>query len=108
MAKAKTKTKKTINTNLKKKKITLSFETEPGSEVLIAGSFNEWNITNAKKMKKLKEDAENAGSYSITMFLPDGEYEYKFYSAGKWYLDPQAPTKKLNAFGSFNNVLSVS
>ncbi|CAM2064588.1 Glycogen-binding domain-containing protein [Sulfidibacter corallicola] len=89
----------------KKKKVTLSFDGEPGVEVKVAGSFNEWSLDDKKKSKVMKED--KAGHYSINLFLPLGEHEYKFYSNGEWILDPKVEVKKLNRFGTFNGVITV-
>lgn len=91
---------------IKKKKISLNFEATPGAEVIVAGTFNDWAVLDAKKAKKMKE--EEAGKFSLNMFLTEGEYEYKFYSEGKWINDPAAETHKQNAFGTFNSVLTVA
>ena len=90
----------------KKKKITLSFEGEPGSEVKVAGSFNDWSLSDKKKVKVMKE--ADAGHFSINLFLPIGEHEYKFYQNGEWILDPKAEKKTLNRFGTFNAIIEVS
>ncbi len=92
---------------VKRKKITLKFETAPGSEVFVSGSFNQWSLNDPKKTKQLKEDKKKAGNYSINLLLPKGEHEYKFFCDGRWYTDPKAETHKQNVFGSFNSVVSV-
>lgn len=89
----------------KKKKVTLSFEGEPGSEVKVAGSFNDWSINDKKKAKVMKE--KDAGHFSINLFLPVGEHEYKFYSNGEWIVDPKADKKAPNRFGTYNAVIEV-
>lgn len=93
-------------TKVKKKKVNLTFEGTPGSEVIVAGSFNEWAVLDVKKAKKMKEDSE--GQFSVKMFLPIGEHEYKFYNDGKWFNDPTAEKHKQNAFGTFNSVITVA
>ena len=105
-AKAK-KTETAVSAAPKKKKVTLSFEAEPGLKVFVAGSFNQWSV-DQKTAKQLKEDKQKQGFYSIAMFLPPGEHEYKFFSEGSWYSDPKAEVRKLNSFGTFNSVLSVA
>lgn len=94
----------------KKKRISLSIELESGQDVFVAGSFNEWTLSDNrnKKMRKLKEDKEHQGLYSINMFLLPGSYEYKFFCDNQWYLDPKAENKLLNPFGGFNSVLDVT
>lgn len=94
-------------TKPKKKRVNLSFVSEPGHEVLIAGTFNDWEIEDKKKAKVMKEDAENAGNYNITMFLPAGEHEFKYVVDGEWVRDPNVETVKANPFGSYNMVLTV-
>ena len=91
---------------IKKKKITLTYEGTPGAEIVVAGSFNEWSVEDPKKAKKMKE--EGAGHYAINMFLPVGEYEYKFYQDGKWFNDPVAADHKPNCFGTFNSVIKIA
>lgn len=91
---------------IKKKKVTLSFEGTPGTDVIVAGSFNDWAVLDVKKAKKMKEEEE--GKFSVNMFLPVGEYEYKFFNEGKWFNDPAAETHKQNAFGTFNSIITVA
>ena len=93
-----------------KKKVTFRFEGEPGQQVFVAGSFNNWDLEESKKgskAKKLKEEKKQKGVYSINMFLPRGEHEYKFFSEGKWFADANSQDHKLNSFGTFNSLLKV-
>ena len=95
----------------KKKKITLSYEGEPGREVLVAGSFNSWEIDQGQKgakVKKMKEDTASSGKYTINMFLPLGDYEYKFFCDGHWYVDRKAEEQVPNQLGTFNSILRVA
>jgi len=97
----------------KKKKVTLTFQWEPGKDVIVAGSFNDWAIDpadkgQAKKVKKLKEDNKIQGTYSINMFLTPGDHEYKFFTGEQWHADPQAENKTPNIFGTYNSVLEIS
>ena len=112
MAKANTKAVKkpaaATNGKSKKKKVTFQFNTDPGQEVLVAGTFNDWDIEDKKKVKTLKEKSPRTGSYTLNMFLPSGEYEYKFFSNGRWYSDPNADVRKLNSFGSFNSIIEIA
>ena len=98
MAKAKT----------KKKRVTFRFEGTPGSEVIVTGSFNDWTVADKKKAKIMKEAKEENGVYTLNMFLPEGEYEYKFYADGSWHNDPKAETHKQNVFGTFNSIIEVA
>ena len=49
-----------------------------GSEIYMAGSFNGWNP--ADKNYKFKHSSK--GSYSLSLLLPPGEYEYKLTRGG--------------------------
>jgi Glycogen recognition site of AMP-activated protein kinase len=96
--------------SIKKKKVNLAFDTTPGKTVLVAGEFNDWEIDEAdrhKKLRKMKEE-DQPGHYTITMFLPTGKHEYKFFVEGEWHMDPLATEKALNAFGTYNSVLEVN
>lgn len=95
--------------SIKRKKISLSFDTEPGKSVFVAGDFNDWVISTDernKKVRKLKE--ANDGHYTINMFLPVGKHEYKFFCEDQWMLDPLAEEKEVNPFGTYNSVIEVA
>ena len=74
---------------------------DQGSEVYVAGTFNEWN---AKKNKL----AYKSGSYATTLMLPKGRHEYKFVIDGVWCVDPECPEWTPNGLGSLNSVLNVT
>lgn len=99
--KKKTPSTKTAKPKLKRKRVTLAFKAEPGSEVFVAGTFNNWNPSE----KKMKETAD--GEFSIQLMLPSGEHEYKIISNGRWLPDPNAVGWSPNPFGSFNSVIRV-
>jgi 1,4-alpha-glucan branching enzyme len=86
-----------------KKRVVISFKTEPGSDVFIAVSFNDW----AQDKKQLK-DKNGDGDYTATLVLAPGIYEYKFVVNGIWTLDPDPERDwTQNAFGTLNSVLRV-
>lgn len=74
----------------------------PGSQVFVAGSFNDWNPT-ANPLK----DNPDSGHFKATLGLPSGTHEYKFVVNGDWVVDPRRATWTLNAYGSPNSVLHV-
>ncbi len=84
-----------------RKRVSLKISAKPGSEVYVAGSFNDWNPT----QKQLKE---KNGAYEGTLFLPRGRYEYKFVVDGNWQVDPECEEWTPNDFGSLNSVLVVN
>ena len=102
----KTKTKKNAAKKTEtpaKKRIVITFKAEPGSDVCIAGSFNDW----APDEKKLKDEFGD-GVYSATLTLPPGIYEYKFVVNGIWTLDPDPDRDwTQNGLGTLNSVLRV-
>lgn len=83
-----------------KKSVTFTVNADKGKEVYLAGSFNEWSTT-AKKM------AYKSGSYSATVQLAPGEYQYKFVIDGTWCADPENVNAVKNDQGTFNSVIVV-
>ena len=73
----------------------------PGKEVLLAGSFNDW-----QPVKKLT-DKKGDGIYRCRLMLAPGEYQYKFLIDGEWRSDAANPNFTPNGFGSLNSVLVV-
>lgn len=84
------------------KSVTFSLVTDVGSEVFVAGSFNEWNPTALKLV-----DKDGKGAYSATIKLESGEYEYKFIINGEWAIDPNCKEWRVNCFDTMNSVLRV-
>ena len=76
--------------------------TEPGSEVYIAGTFNNWDPT----LHRL-QDAPDSGVFKIELPLPPGRHEYKFIVNGEWRLDPACPAWLPNDMGTLNSVVEV-
>ncbi len=82
------------------RKVTFQIRAEEGSEVYVAGTFNEWNATSDKL-------AEKNGLYSTTLLIPRGRHEYKFIVNGVWCVDPGCPVWVPNEVGSLNSVITV-
>ncbi len=93
--------KKAASTN-GKKRVSFEINAEPGINVAIAGSFNEWNCD-----KKKLADKNADGTYRCTMMLPPGTYEYKFFVNGTWCADPANPNFTQNDHGTLNSVIVV-
>lgn len=102
--KVKKKTVKKKNTKpiLKKNErlVKFSVPADAGSEVFVAGSFNNWDPT-ANKLRKYKEN------YITSIVLPVGRYEYKFIINGIWHVDPNCDEWQPNDMGSINSVITV-
>lgn len=69
------------------KEVTFRFQPIIGGvdAVYLGGTFNDWS-----KTRHRMTDADGDGIYSITLLLPDGRYEYKFFVDGRWITDPDA------------------
>lgn len=75
---------------------------KPGSEVFVAGTFNNWSVT----ANPLKGNSSR-GHYIATLAVCPGRHEYKFVVDGVWQVDPSCPVMVANPFGSENSVLQV-
>ena len=76
----------------------LALTTHP--KVMLAANFNEWKPVTCKKQKD--------GTYSVTVNLPPGTYEYKFIVDQEWVVDPDNPTWARNSYGTFNSVAHLA
>ena len=84
-----------------KKRVVFKLNNPEAHEVLLAGSFNSWDPSK----RPLKKDAKN--TWTTTVMLPRGTYEYRFVVDGQWIDDPGSQEKRLNEFGFYNSVLTV-
>lgn len=87
---------------VKQKKAHFELSVEPGNQVFVAGTFNNWNPT-AKAMK----DNPGSGHCKATLLIPKGRHEYKFVVNGVWRMDPSCEECAPNGCGSLNSVLHV-
>ncbi len=88
--------------NAGKKRVKFTLKTHPGSEVYVAGTFNDWG-TGEKKLT----DPKNNGEFAVTLMLSTGTYEYKFIVNGEWHVDPECLKWVRNAHGTLNSVITV-
>ena len=86
----------------RRKRVTFRIEAGPESNVHLAGSFNNWNSMTHRLNRK-----NGNGTYSATLLLPVGRYEYKFIVDGTWQCDPACADQTMNEHGSLNSVLEV-
>ena len=82
--------------------VNLEYRDLPGREVLIAGSFNDW-----QPVRKM-EDRNGDGVYRCRLLLEPGIYYYKFLIDGEWRSDSSNPNFVPNEFGSLNSVLEIA
>ena len=73
-------------------------------QVFLAGSFNDWNPSNDKFLMK---DDDGDGTYSITVKIAPGTYQYKFVIDGQWTKDPYSPSDAPDGFGGRNGKFDV-
>lgn len=85
-----------------KKRVVFELNAEPGIEVFVAGTFNDWD-----PYQKPLVDKNSDGNYRCTMMLTAGIYEYKFYVNNTWCVDPANPNFNQNDLGTLNSVLMV-
>jgi len=72
--------------------------------VAIAGDFNQWNF----KSNPL-ENPDGDGTWTTTLKLPPGRYEYMFVLDGKeWIPDPNSNRFVRDGFGNRNAVLEIN
>jgi chromosome partitioning protein len=93
-------TKKAAKKDQALKRVTFRLEAEQGSDVRLAGSFNDWDAEALPLTRR-----NGSGLYSATLLLPAGRHEYKFIVNGEWRVDPQCPDTAPNAHGSRNSVI---
>ena len=74
--------------------LSFTFRGPPGETVTVAGSFNNWDPF----MYELREYPE--GTYSFTLPLPPGIYQYVFFHRGQRFTDPYNPRRNYTRDGS--------
>ncbi|MEI6210661.1 MAG: glycogen-binding domain-containing protein [bacterium] len=90
-----------VGKSAKPRNVEFRIKAPVGSEVFLAGSFNNWD----PKMTPLTHKGD--GIYSTVVSLSTGRYEYKFVIDGKWQLDEECPLWSPNDQGSLNSVAEV-
>lgn len=90
-----------VSVNGSKRSVKLTFNHKTQGTVYAVGSFNNWSTT-ANPMKQVRD-----GTWEITLKLPAGDYQFRYYCEGQWFTDFAAGGIVPNGFGAFNSVLSV-
>lgn len=91
-----TKTKKTSTTST-----TFCLYAPDAQEVFLVGDFNDWKAYDLKA-RKFKD-----GTWSKSVQLKAGTYQYLFLVDGEWWTDPVNPNRVHNPFGSENSVVEI-
>lgn len=84
------------------KQVCFELTAEPGCQVFVAGTFNNWSPT-----ENPLKDNPDSGHYKAKIRLQPGRHEYKFVVDGTWYADPQCPDFVPNETGTLNSVITV-
>ena len=84
------------------KQVQFEVASEPGSQVFLAGTFNNWNPL--AQPLNAKADSER---FTTTLRIPVGTHEYKFVVNGVWRADPNCAAWVANDHGSLNSVVHV-
>ncbi len=85
-----------------KKKVRFELAAEPGSQVYVAGTFNNWDAA-----KNPLKDNPDSGHFKAILSLPEGTHEYKFIVNGVWFSDPKCQDWVPDGCGAMNSVLKV-
>ncbi|MBK7187384.1 MAG: hypothetical protein IPH86_01470 [bacterium] len=72
------------------------------TNVFLAGTFNDWNDSKTPML-----DADKDGTYTVTLLLAQGTYQYKFVVDGNWKQDPNNAEATDDGFGGKNSVMKV-
>jgi 1,4-alpha-glucan branching enzyme len=86
----------------KMKNIHFEFLGKAGSQVFVAGTFNNWSPT-ANPLK----DNPDSGHFKTVLQVTAGMHEYKFVVNDEWIEDPKSAEHVQNIYGSLNSVLCV-
>jgi len=86
----------------KKTVVNLTYYGPDAKIVYVAGDFNAWN-TKSLPMVKGPDDI-----WRLTIKLPIGRHEYKFYVDGAWAQQLPCSTTTFNPYGTYNCVIGGS
>ena len=91
--------------NLTADGVVFVFKPEGGGtkKIFLAGNFNDWKPDNPQFLMT----ADASGTYTITVKLPPGTYQYKYVIEGKWFQDTYAPGAAPDGFGGQNSQFDV-
>ena len=79
----------------------MSFDSEMGKRVQIAGDFNNWVPDDGVDTRSTE------GKLSKVLHLKPGQYEYRLVVDGDWREDPSNPKRVPNHLGGSNSLLRV-
>lgn len=68
--------------------------------VFLAGSFNQWR---PKDLSMIKSE----GGWTLSLYLSEGTYPYKFVVDNKWFRDEKNPAKMPDGLGDYNSFIAI-
>lgn len=85
--------------------VVFNFKPETGKpqKIFLAGTFNEWKPDNPQYL--MTDDG--TGTWTITVKLPAGTYQYKYVADGTWIKDPYSPSDAPDGYGGRNGKFDV-
>ena len=83
-------------------RVRFSLEAAGAKQVLLAGDFTDWDA----KARAMRRASPRARTFTTSVSLSPGAYEYKFIVDGQWMTDPKAESVP-NSFGTENSRLVV-
>jgi 1,4-alpha-glucan branching enzyme len=86
---------------VKKKRLIFLLEAPVAKEVILMADFNKWD----RKVHPMKKDKN--GTWTKTVIIPLGRYEYKYLVDGEWWNDPENQEACYNQHGTLNSVITV-
>lgn len=81
--------------------VEFTYKAPNAKAVSVAGEFNNWSET-ATPMRKTV-----GGSWTVTLQIPSGRYQYKYIVDGTWVTDPDNPDKAPDNYGGQNSVVTI-
>ena len=84
-------------------KVRFSLDAPGARKVFLAGDFTDWQAS-PLTMRRRKA---GTGTFSTSVALSPGAYQYKFIVDGAWIEDPRAE-RVPNPFGTSNSVIKVA
>ncbi|MEZ4803543.1 MAG: hypothetical protein R2797_12295 [Gelidibacter sp.] len=85
-----------------KKQVTFSLQGfADAKEVVLAGSFNDWNEHDFQMQKN------DYGVWTYSLPLSGGKHHYKFIVDGNWIVDPDNTVQEYDGIGHINSVYMV-
>ena len=87
--------------NQQKRTATFRLDAPYAAQVFVAGSFNDWSPVATPLVR------DEAGTWTGTVNIYPGEYEYRFVVDGVWADDPANMMRRCNEFGTENCILAV-